>query len=319
MESTLEYISDLPVESIESRNFHTDESAFEHNIRENESDEYYRALSEKIDDPQAVCDRILGDGWEKLDEVASLKSFVKLYSKTHRPSYLKKIFENLHIQRDRISKHRDSINAPRTLKPSEDLPTYDLIQENRKLMQDVQVQAEDIKRDFDIKRIRQMLGELNSEHHPDNVDMELLENSLKQHERGYMTPIREHASAMQTMTPIKQPFKYTEPEQDVNQTGSIETFHSVREPVVMRDEIDYDEKASEVLPSPAESLSGLEMPILVRTSQIGLPKTIYLYNRKEVQIPEPSMHDRHRLFSHSTRKTRPATTNTLHEKRWVTL
>ena len=119
MESTLEYISDLPVESIESRNFHTDESAFEHNIRENESDEYYRALSEKIDDPQAVCDRILGDGWEKLDEVASLKSFVKLYSKTHRPSYLKKIFENLHIQRDRISKHRDSINAPRTLKPSD--------------------------------------------------------------------------------------------------------------------------------------------------------------------------------------------------------
>ena len=113
MEEATEYLKDLDAEDWESRDYEVDDQAFEHHIREDESDEYYDTIASSFPNGDEIADKILGIGWDKLDNPSTLntKRWTNLYNRRPVARYMRSMFKNIRITRDHMHKTKDSLTA----------------------------------------------------------------------------------------------------------------------------------------------------------------------------------------------------------------
>jgi hypothetical protein len=323
-------------------------------IRADEPPSYYEGIAEEFNDGQEIVDKVLGDGWEGQDETVGIKSYIRMYERNKNPIHLKRLFQHLHQARDHIAKTKRSLDAPRMSIQAEEISeekaeekaeyvfTPDVIRENKQLIDDSQDYADNIRQTFDLARVRELLGGLHSDHMPSPEDIEMMNQVTAVSESGYVTPIKGLVAEMQVATPIhsvveprvqntigafepvsEQAFTYSSPGGQVGggQTGgwggATEAISEYKEQVLNRAEVDHDEKVAEAEPHRTQDVAvqAVVLPIAVRTLQVGMPKTIYLRGKREIHIPEPSMHDRHRIFDTASRALRPAAAKHAHSQK----
>jgi len=345
MEDAVNYLTDLAVEPIAERDYTTDHDAFEQYIRTDEDASYYEGIAGQFNDGQEIVDKVLGDGWEAQDETIGIKSYIRMYERNKNPTHLKRLFRHLHQARDHIAKTKHSLAAPRMSTQAEEIleekaeyvSTPDAIQENKQLIDDSQDYADGIRQTFDLARVRELLGGLHSDHIPNTADISMMNAVTAADESGYVTPIKGLVAEMQPATPIQsvveprvvntigafepvpeQAFTYSSPGgQAGGWSGATEAISDHTEQVLNRVEVDHDEKVAEAEPHRTQSVGvqAVVRPIVVRTLQQGMPKTIYLRGKREIHIPEPSMHDRHRIFDTASRALRPAAAKHAHSQK----
>jgi hypothetical protein len=345
MEGAVAYLTDLAVEPIAQRDFGADHDSFEHYIRADEGASYYEGIAGQFNDGQEIVDKVLGDGWEAQDETNGLKAYIRMYERDQKPTHLKRLFQHLHAARDHITKAKHSHAAPRVAAQADEgveekaeyISTPDMIRENKELIYDSQEHVDDMRQAFDMTRVRRLLGGLHSDHMPSPEDIEMMNSVTAVDESGYVTPIKGLVAEMQPATPIQsvveprventvgafepvseQAFTYSSPGgQAGGWGGATEAISEHKEPELNRIEVDHDEKVAESEPHRTQDVGvqAVERPIVVRTLQPGRSKTIYLRGRREIHVPEPSMHDRHRIFDTASRALRPASAKHAHSQK----
>lgn len=345
MEDAIHYLTDLAVEPIAERDYTTDSDAFEQYIRADEEQPYYEGIAGQFNDGQEIVDKVLGDGWEAQDETRGIKAYINMYGRKQTPQNLKRLFQHLHTARDHIAKTNHSHDAPRVAAQADEnveekaeyTTTSDMSRENKQLIHDSQEDVNVIRQAFNIQRVRQLLGGLHSDHMPSPEDIDMMNTMTSAEESGYMTPIKGLLAQMQPATPIQsvteprventigafepvteQVFTYSSPGgQTGGWGGATEAVSEHKEPDITRVEVDHDEKVAEAEPHRTQDVGvqAVVRPIVVRTLQHGMPKTIYLRGKREIHIPEPSMHDRHRIFDTASRALRPAAAKHAHSQK----
>ena len=108
MNEATEYLKDLDAEAWESRDYETDDHAFDHHINADESRDYYEGLAESFPDGNIIADKLLGIGWEKLDNeyARDTKNSVNLYNAAGSSMFMKNMFTNLRSARDHKNKEQ---------------------------------------------------------------------------------------------------------------------------------------------------------------------------------------------------------------------
>jgi hypothetical protein len=333
MDEATEYLKDLDTEAWESRDYGVDDHAFEHHINANESRDYYEGLAETFPDGNVIADKLLGEGWDKLDNeyAQDTKNSVNLYNTNQHSMFMKNMFTNIRSTRDHMHKTKNSLTAVPVVEEYEPIEEQQSEESTDLRMIALKTQSHIAEANEIMSRVEA----LNSLHglEPSHEDLDILQEMgvATEEEQGYMTPSEAGDPIIRPATPVhegptttinsfepieEKAFTYTSigtQADDFVQPQLTYASASHHVPVVQNPIFvagyEHDEKLDEGgLVRIERRIESIENHIKVRTRRPGLAKTFYVGKRREVNIPEPSMKDRQRLFGMVAHGERPLAT-----------